>query len=294
MSKAGGVLLAAVGLGLVAYAAIPQGKPPVSGSDDFDITLTQAMPGKTEPTSKTAPATAAPATPVRPRAPEARPESPAASAPAVVSLPNNRASVRLPVTAQPKLGMLATDRSQLARELQRELRRVGCYEGEINGGWTTSTKRAMKTFTERVNASLPIEEPDVVLLSLIQGQPDKVCAQPCPAGESAEGGRCVPTAVAARKPVASAPAHDAAPAIGGWSATAPAASSAPLDGRMALSGPEDDEATAIAGAAAPSPPLHQRPANYTAPAGEGRGERGPTRRFDAGSFFRGLDKQSAN
>src|SRR5262249_14624938 len=249
-------------------------------------------PGKTEPTSKTAPATAAPATPMRPRAPEARPESPAASAPAVVSLPNNRASVRLPVTAQPKLGMLATDRSQLARELQRELRRVGCYEGEINGGWTTSTKRAMKPFTERVNASLPIEEPDVVLLSLIQGQPDKVCAQPCPAGESAEGGRCVPTAVAARKPVASAPAHDAAaPAIGGWSATAPAASSAPLDGRMALSGPEDDEATAIAGAAAPSPPLHQRPANYTAPAGEGRA---PTRRFDAGSFFRGLDKQSAN
>src|SRR5262245_12256751 len=119
MRKAGGVLLAAAGLGLVAYATLPQGKPPVSGRGAFDIALTQAGPGKTEPTAKMAPATARPASPVRPRAAEASPESPAAmvSAPAVVSLaPNNRTNVRLPVTAQPKLGVLATDRSQLARE----------------------------------------------------------------------------------------------------------------------------------------------------------------------------------
>src|SRR5262245_32282143 len=304
MSKAGGVLLAAVGLGLVAYAAIPQGKPPVSGSDDFDIALTQAMPGKTEPTSKTAPATAAPATPVRPRAPEARPESPAASAPAVVSLPNNRASVRLPVTAQPKLGMLATDRSQLARELQRELRRVGCYDGEINGGWTTSTKRAMKTFTERVNASLPVEEPDLVLLSLLQGQTDKTCGRPCPAGETAaDGGRCVPAAVATspRKAAHSTGAtrDTPQPAIG-WSTTAAPAATPPLEGRMGLAGPDEELPNGAVAGQQTAPAGLPRPSTsgYTAPTGEGRSaaapDRGSPRRFDAQSFFRRLDRQSAN
>src|SRR5262249_32024588 len=40
------------------------------------------------------------------------------------------------------------DRAALARELQRELKRVGCYNGEITGVWTTSSRMAMKTFVE--------------------------------------------------------------------------------------------------------------------------------------------------
>jgi len=44
-------------------------------------------------------------------------------------------------------------REALARELQRELARVGCYDGKINGAWTTSTRQAMKAFIERVNAA---------------------------------------------------------------------------------------------------------------------------------------------
>src|SRR5207244_1493690 len=39
---------------------------------------------------------------------------------------------------------LADDRVALGRELQRELARVGCYEGEINGTWTPATRKAMK------------------------------------------------------------------------------------------------------------------------------------------------------
>jgi hypothetical protein len=63
----------------------------------------------------------------------------------------------------------------LARELQRELRRVGCYNGEISGVWTTSSRLAMKTFVERVNAALPIDKPDPVLLSLVQGHRERAC-----------------------------------------------------------------------------------------------------------------------
>lgn len=92
-----------------------------------------------------------------------------------------------------------TDRAALARALQRELRRVGCYTGEITGVWTTSSRMAMRTFTERVNATLPVDNPDPVLLSLVQGHRDRACSAACPAGQTVtEGGACVPAGVAAK------------------------------------------------------------------------------------------------
>jgi hypothetical protein len=45
-------------------------------------------------------------------------------------------------------------RDSLGRRLQEELRRVGCYLGELNGVWTTSSRKAMQAFTDRVNAVL--------------------------------------------------------------------------------------------------------------------------------------------
>ena len=42
------------------------------------------------------------------------------------------------------------------------------HGGEISGVWTTSSRMAMKAFTDRVNASLPIDAPDYILLSLVQ------------------------------------------------------------------------------------------------------------------------------
>ena len=74
-----------------------------------------------------------------------------------------------------KATITAGDRASIARELQRELKRVGCYNGEINGIWTTSSRMAMKAFTDVVNASLPIDNPDYILLSLVQQRQGTVC-----------------------------------------------------------------------------------------------------------------------
>jgi hypothetical protein len=91
------------------------------------------------------------------------------------------------------------DRESLARELQRELKRVGCYDGAINNSWTNSTRTAMKAFTNRINAMLPVDKPDQILLALVQDHRDRVCDVACPAGESlAKDGRCLPNAVLAR------------------------------------------------------------------------------------------------
>ena len=93
------------------------------------------------------------------------------------------------------------DRASLIRELQRELKRVGCYSGDVNGVWTTSSRMAMKSFTDYVNASLPIDNPDQVLLSLVRGQQDGMCGAPCPSGQTTnENGRCMPSAILTKAP----------------------------------------------------------------------------------------------
>lgn len=71
------------------------------------------------------------------------------------------------------------DRVSLTRALQRELKRVGCYHGDVSGEWTDATRRAMKRFTDQVNAKLPVGEPDQVLLSLVQGDPERGCNERC-------------------------------------------------------------------------------------------------------------------
>jgi hypothetical protein len=126
----------------------------------------------------------------------------------------------------------------LAQDLQRELARVGCYDGQINGVWTTSTRQAMKTFLERVNATLPIHQPDGVLLALVQGHRVKICGASCPSDQTlADGDRCMPTAIFSR----GAPKEKAVLATSGWSTTttvAPKLASSPIEGQMALAGPK--------------------------------------------------------
>jgi hypothetical protein len=80
------------------------------------------------------------------------------------------------------------DQAALARALQKELKRVGCYNGEINGVWTTSSRLAMKTFVEQVNAALPIDRPDPVLLSLVHGHRERACG----VGETADAAKEAP------------------------------------------------------------------------------------------------------
>ncbi|MGE0053117.1 MAG: hypothetical protein AB7S74_02810 [Hyphomicrobium sp.] len=91
-------------------------------------------------------------------------------------------------------------RAQLARDLQVELKRVGCYSGEINGGWTQSTKRAMRAFMDRVNATLPYDAPDYILLTLVQGHSAKACGVQCPSTQTlSSDGRCLPNAILASR-----------------------------------------------------------------------------------------------
>ena len=87
---------------------------------------------------------------------------------------------------------------ELTQALQLELKRVHCYDGPIDGEWLLQSKRAMRAFLGRVNASLPIDKPDQFLLTLIKGHVAAACGQVCPEGQSlAANGRCLPVATPA-------------------------------------------------------------------------------------------------
>jgi hypothetical protein len=158
----------------------------------------------------------------------------------------------------PERFAIPKDRDALARELQKELRRVGCYEGEISGTWSQSTRRAMAKFIERMNARLPVDKPDAVLYAMVKGQHEAVCGTPCAAGEArGADGRCVSTFLLAQAKSKSAPVFvataatekPAAAILGGSPRTTPqpadplmanvaAQSGAPrFEGRMGLAGP---------------------------------------------------------
>jgi hypothetical protein len=238
MSKAIGFALVLAGVAL-AVGTLSGGQPPAPAPDHSIEIAT--LPAAAAPPAAAIARGAAPAT-----APGKGAEAPlpgATPAPVIVTLAPRAQGVRL----RPARAALP-DRASLALVLQRELRRVGCYGGEINGVWTQATQQAMRAFTDRVNASLPVAQPDDILLSLVAAQTDPVCGRQCPAGQglSAEG-RCLPSAILARRPppiagaLAKSPPAAAPPVITGWSTSPSAAPAhtplAPPEGRMALLGP---------------------------------------------------------
>jgi peptidoglycan hydrolase-like protein with peptidoglycan-binding domain len=192
----------------------------------------------------------------------------------VVTLPSHARAT----PPQQNAPAIPRDKAALAQELQSELKRVGCYGGVINGVWTGSTRQAMKAFMDRVNATLPTDLPDTILLTLVRSYPEKVCGEPCPAGQRlADGDRCVLTALMAQPK--NEPPQSAPGLITDWT-TKTTVARAPLidqgEGPMALAGPTAD---APAAPTASAPPLFALRKSVVS----------PNRRFGA-EVFRKLDR----
>jgi hypothetical protein len=143
-------------------------------------------------------------------------------------------------------------RAVLVRSIQRELKRVGCYTGPIDGSWGRGSRRAMQAFMERANATLPSEEPDMILLTLVQSHRGATCADGCSNGQSlSPGGQCVPNAIVAQSSSGAGNGQRAAKtrvkagpeletALVGKLAAAqivPQTGRTPLPGRMSVGGP---------------------------------------------------------
>jgi hypothetical protein len=86
----------------------------------------------------------------------------------------------------------AAERAELARSLQFELKRVGCYDEPVSGEFGGPVREALNKFAKF--ASVRIGKPDEIsaeTLSLIRRFDKRVCPLACRADEKAEGDRCV-------------------------------------------------------------------------------------------------------
>jgi hypothetical protein len=110
-----------------------------------------------------------------------------------------RARARM-ASAPPPADGLAPEASALARQLQTELRRVGCDPGDADGTWGPKARGALQQFASATKLSLTIDTPTEAALSALKEKSGRVCALTCGPGERESGGKCV-----ARRPVASKP-----------------------------------------------------------------------------------------
>jgi len=253
MGKLTGAVLIVAGVTIAAYALSERQR---TGAEDPVPVVraeakTSATPGSVHPPQSQAkpddaapetpqPASAAP--PAAAKSPEPRPQPTTGKfIPPPGPLRISEAPPRVAVDKNKPAHAASLDREGLTREIQRQLKRVGCYGGAITGVWSPAVRRAMKAFTDRANATLPVEQPDQILLALVQNNQAVTCSAGCPPGQAVGGnGRCLPNALVVRAKKPNTPAKEATPTPAGApdDASGPIpAPAGPAAGRMSLAGP---------------------------------------------------------
>jgi hypothetical protein len=86
-----------------------------------------------------------------------------------------------------------SDPYELTRSLQLELRRVGCFDGAVDGEFNAVTRSALQKFGKLTVINFPDEEPSPEMLRAVRGIDKRVCPLLCQTGERPDGDRCVRT-----------------------------------------------------------------------------------------------------
>lgn len=83
-----------------------------------------------------------------------------------------------------------TDNAVFARAVQSELKRLGCYQGDIDGDWGSASQRAFETYLKRTNAPAA-SAPAPAHLETARKLKERVCPLVCDSDERLVDGRCI-------------------------------------------------------------------------------------------------------
>lgn len=81
--------------------------------------------------------------------------------------------------------------ADLPERLQKELKRVGCYDGAVDGDWGEASEAALKNFAAHRGGALASSEPDEANLEAVLAQKARICPLQCGAGTVERNGTCV-------------------------------------------------------------------------------------------------------
>ncbi|ARP97750.1 caspase family protein [Pseudorhodoplanes sinuspersici] len=79
----------------------------------------------------------------------------------------------------------------LTRDLQTELKRVGCDPGALDGNWSPKSVQALNQFNRRAGMKLDVKVATLGALDAVKGQKGRICPLICGRGERVEGDQCV-------------------------------------------------------------------------------------------------------
>ncbi len=79
---------------------------------------------------------------------------------------------------------------ELTKNLQTELKRVGCYHKGIDGNWGPSSEQAMKDFSKHSNIKIASLSPNEASLNIIRQKQTQICPLICGINEVLENNKC--------------------------------------------------------------------------------------------------------
>ncbi|MDA9398903.1 caspase family protein [Bradyrhizobium sp. CCBAU 45389] len=80
--------------------------------------------------------------------------------------------------------------ADLSRSVQTELGRVGCYSGQADGNWNTSSQRSLSQFNRYAGTKLDVKVASTDALDVVKSKPSRICPLVCEHGFKADGDKC--------------------------------------------------------------------------------------------------------
>jgi chemotaxis protein histidine kinase CheA len=81
--------------------------------------------------------------------------------------------------------------TDLPRQLQAELKRVGCKSGDIDDNWSTSARKALSSFNDSAGTKFDVKLASIDALDAVRAKQGRVCPLECERGFRASGDHCV-------------------------------------------------------------------------------------------------------
>lgn len=84
----------------------------------------------------------------------------------------------------------STTPADLSRSVQTELGRVGCFSGQADGNWSTSSQRSLSQFNRYAGTKLDVKVASTDALDTVKSKQSRVCPLVCDHGFKADGDKC--------------------------------------------------------------------------------------------------------